>query len=47
MRKSKNVLADQGFTGKTVLLLRAGSEHQGVHEALSKISKDVKTSGQK
>jgi DNA helicase IV len=43
----KYVLADQGVTGNPVVLLRAGSEHQGVQEALAKISEDVKTSGQK
>lgn len=47
MQMLKNVLADQGVTGNPVVLLRAGSEQQGVREALAKISKDVKTSGQK
>ncbi|CAN2189948.1 SF1_C_UvrD domain containing protein [Candidatus Nanopelagicaceae bacterium] len=47
MQMLKNVLADQGVTGNPIVLLRAGSEQQGVREALTKISDDVKTSGQK
>ena len=43
----KNVIADQVGEGNPIVLIRAGGEHQGVREALERISKDLKASGRK
>lgn len=41
----KKVVADQSGEENPIVLIRAGGEHQGVLEALERISKDLKVSG--
>ena len=38
----KDVVADQGYKGNPIVLIRAGGEQQGVREALQRISEDMK-----
>ena len=41
----KNVFADQSGTGKPIVLIRAGDAHEGVREALQRISDDLNSNG--
>jgi DNA helicase-4 len=43
----KNVEADQGGQGNPIVLIRAKAEHQGVREALQRISEEVNANGLK